>query len=205
MGKIQIKKKLKIPILTLLVLILLPSIYALTVTNTTFHSSVSNYTIHVDSITLDNVTVTNTSITFYNLTSVGSNFTNTNSTYDAVASFVGLDVGLVVRNLNTSINLFTSTIGNQDYNATFTPGQMLRIIIDTSYQCTTTQRSLYILVIIFSALAILIFAVSLIFYKGQMLKKVDAKTLITIFVMILIGVVFLQQIANNISTYCTIS
>lgn len=132
----RFKKKLKISILPLLVLILLPSIYALTITNTTFHSSVSNYTIFVDSITLNNVTVTNLTIEFYNLTSVGSNFTNVNATYDARADFYGLEEGLTVRNINTSTDLFTSTTITQNYQAAFTPGEVLTITSNPPFQQT---------------------------------------------------------------------
>ena len=135
----KIKKKLIFPIF--LVLLLFPLLSALTITDTTFFASETNYTIFVDSITLDNVTVTNTSITFYNLTSIGSNFTNTNATFDAVATFIGLDVGLTILNVNTSVNLFSSVLGSQNFNATFTPGQTIRTIItpdsDALIACNT--------------------------------------------------------------------
>ena len=122
-----------------LVLLLFPLVNALTITDTTYFSSVSNSTIFVDSITLDLVIVTNQSAEFYNLTSVGSNFTNTNATYNARADFYGLNVGLTIRNINTQQDLFTSASGSQNYNATFTPGQVIRTIIITDAQnaCNT--------------------------------------------------------------------
>jgi len=149
----QFKKKLKIPVLSLLVLILLPSVFALTITDTTFRSSVSNDTIFVDSITLDNVTVTNTTITFFNLTSVGSNFTNVNETFDATVRFVGLEINLSIRNVNTSTNLFSSTLGDQDFNATITPGQVLTIIESPTGPVTPSESVLSA----FSSSAIVIF------------------------------------------------
>lgn len=122
-------KKHPIPLLLLLVLLFLPFVHALTITDTTFQTSVSNFSIFVDSITLDNVTITNTTIQFFNLTSVGSNFTNVNDSFDATANFIGLEVNLTIRNVNTSTDLFTSSVGSQNFNATFTPGQVLRIIL----------------------------------------------------------------------------
>lgn len=107
----------------------MPLASSLTITDTTFFSSISNFTIFVDSITLDEQITTNQTIEFFNLTSEGSNFTNTNATFDARADFFGLDIGLTIRNINTSTNLFTSASGSQAFNATFTSGQVLRIII----------------------------------------------------------------------------
>lgn len=124
-----IKKKRSLIFLLVVALLILPSISALTITDTTFFSSVSNYTIFVDRIVLDNVTVTSGSIQFHELNSTGSNFTNTNITFDAVASFFDLQVGLTVKNVNTSTNLFTSTISNQDFNATIIPGQTIQTLI----------------------------------------------------------------------------
>ncbi len=82
----------------------------------------------VDHIIIDQVTVTNQSAEFYNLTSVNSNFTNTNATYNARADFYGLDVGLTIYNVNTDTVLFTSASGSQNYNASWISGQVLRII-----------------------------------------------------------------------------
>ncbi len=119
--------KKKLIFLLPLLLIIIPSVSALTITNTTFFASDNNFTILVDSIILDQVTVSNSSIEFFNLTSIGSNFTNTNATFDARADFLGLDIGLVVRNVNTATDLFTSTSGSQNFNATFTSGQVITI------------------------------------------------------------------------------
>ncbi len=125
-----IKKKRSLLFLLAFALILIPSISALTITDTTFSTSDSNYTILVDSITLDQVIVENDSIQFHNLTSIASNFTNTNATFDSIATFVGLKVGLTVKNINTSAEL-NSTLGNQDFNVTFTAGQILQIVVTT--------------------------------------------------------------------------
>ena len=111
---------------------------------------------------------------------------------------------MAIRNLNTSRILFTSTASDQDHNARFTPGQRLKIV-NPDFQCNSQQKPIFILIIIFGAIAVFIFTVSLIFSKGQLIRDIDAKKLITIFVIILIGVVFLDQIANNISSFCDIS
>lgn len=127
---------IKLTLTILLVLTILPYVSGLSINDTTFFSSETNYTIFVDNIILDQVTVENITIEFFNLTSLGSNFINTNATYDAVANFIGLDISLTILNVNTSVNLFTSTLGNQNFNATFTSGQVLRII---PYVTTTTD------------------------------------------------------------------
>jgi len=115
-------------ILILLILLILPLTSALTISDTTFFSSVSNFTIFVDGMTLDNVTVTNMSIQFIGLTSVTSNFTNTNTTFDAIASFFDLAVNLTVHNVNTSTDLFTASATNGNFNATIIPGNVITIL-----------------------------------------------------------------------------
>jgi hypothetical protein len=191
-------------------LLTLPSINALTITNTTFHSSVSNYTIHVDSITLDNVTVTNLTIEFYNLTSIGSNFTNTNTTYDARADFYGLAINLIIRNINISTNLFTSTLGNQDYNATFTPGQILRILLSpTAAEITVTRTCnnlLAGLAVFFTFISIIILAVIgkfiISIFKGS--KKFTLLDLVKIAILLITtGLIFLVGIAI-VNIFCEI-
>jgi len=109
---------------------------AVTITDTTFFASGSNYTIHVDTLVVDNVTVTANSIQFHNVTSQGTNFTNANASTTAVASFFGLDLSFTIFNVNTSTNLFTSSAGNQDFNASFTSGQVIRTIIFITPQTT---------------------------------------------------------------------
>lgn len=112
-------------LMTILMFISLAS--AVVITDTTFFASTNNYTIFVDSLELENVTVTATSIQFFNINSSGANLTNTNATYDAVASLIGLPIGMNVLNVNTDTILFTSSASSQNFNATFTPGQTIRI------------------------------------------------------------------------------
>ena len=83
--------------------------------------------------------MTNETIEFHNLTSIGSNFTNTNATYNARADFYGLDIGLTIRNINITTDLFTSVSGSQNYNATFSSGQILRI--NNFQNVTATDQS----------------------------------------------------------------
>lgn len=122
------KKKNTLYLLILVTLLVLPLSSALDISDTTFFSTQSNFTIFVDFIRLDNVTVSNTSIIFTNLTSLGSNFINTNATFPATASFIGLDTSLAILNVNTSIRLFTSSPGNQNFNATFISGHTIQTI-----------------------------------------------------------------------------
>jgi len=126
--------------LIIFLLLLLPVVSAVTITDTTFFANQTNFTIFVDSITLDQVIVTNTTIQFHNLTSLGSNLTNTNATFDARADFIGLETGFSILNVNTSVILFSSISAFQDFNATFISGQTIRIIStpsDASVACTT--------------------------------------------------------------------
>jgi len=120
----MIKKKI---FFLIILLVLTPTIFALTISDTTISSSASNYTIWVDTMTMDQLIVRNTSIEFYNFSSVGSNFTNINQTYEAVINFYNLTVGLAVYNVNTSVYLFNSTATNQTWNVTFAVNQTIRI------------------------------------------------------------------------------
>lgn len=191
-----------IKILFLLSILFFPLISALTLTDTTFFASETNYTIFVDSITLDNVTITSTSITFFNLTSVGSNFTNTNVTFDAIASFIGLDVGLTIRNINTSTDLFTSSLGNQDYNATFTSEQIIRIMDSETYICSLAIQSFLNLTLLFFVLAILSISLLIFSFNKKFSLETNPKTLIIIFVGLIFSVVFIQILANGVVSFC---
>ncbi len=184
-------------------LLILPSVSAVTITNTTFFSSESNSTIFVDSITLDNATVTANVTQFINLTSVGSNFTNTNATSTAFADFIGLDINLTILNVNTSIELFTSTAGDQDFNASFIAGQVLRILAGpTAVLCGLAERAILNLTVIFFAIAVMLIPAFFLFKKGLLSIDTDPKILITIFVGIILGVVFIQVIANSVVSFC---
>ncbi len=164
----------------------------------------ANYTIFVDSITLDSAVVTNTSITFNNLTSVGSNFTNTNATFDAVANFIGLDVGLTIRNVNTSTDLFTSTLGDQDFNATFTTGQ--RLIINSfrtlGVNCSSDVNSILKLTLIFLALVIILLPILILIINGKLSLETNPKKFIVLFVGVIIGVVFIGVVADGVVNFC---
>ena len=90
-------------------------------------------------MTLNNVTVTNRSIQFHGLNSTGSNFTNTNTTTDAIASFFDLSENLIVFNVNTSTDLFTASATNGDFNATISPGNVIRITIISAIAPSVTS------------------------------------------------------------------
>ncbi len=184
--------------------IFLPLVSAVTITDTTFFANQTNFTIFVDFITLDQVIVTNTSIQFHNLTSVGSNFINVNATFDARADFIGLAVGLIIRNVNTETDLFESEVGDQDFNATFTPSQVLMIVEEATFKCNLAERSTLNLVVLFFALGILAFTLLLFFSKGEKLfeSTPTTKIIIIVFIGILLGVIFIQVIADQVINVC---
>ncbi len=132
---------------------------------------------------------------------MGSNFRNTNLTSDAVATFVGLEINLTIRNINTSSNLFTSIIGDQDFNVTFSPGIVLQTIIIPS-GCSTTTEAILNLAVVFLALAILFISILILFVKGKLSLTVNPKILVIVFVGIILGLVFIQAISNSIVSFC---
>lgn len=174
---------------------------AVTITDTTFFSSSSGSTIFIDTITLDEVTVTDVTTLFTNLTSSGSEFTNTN-TSDASADFIGLQIGLVIRNLNTSTDLFQARTGSQTFNATFTQGQVLKIMPNLTFVCNAAQRSILNLTVLFFALAIMFIPILFLFIKGKLSLKSDPKVLMIVFVGVIMGTVFVQVIANSVVSFC---
>ena len=189
----------------LLGLILLPLASATTITDTTFFASDFNYTISVDTITLDEVEVNGDSIRFINLTSAGSLFTNVNLTFDAVANFDGLQTGLTINNVNTSLQLFNSTVGDQSFNATFTTGQVLQIVATPSdaYVCTTGDRAVLTMITLFFALAIMIIPFIFFFKDGSWdFSSVNVNVLIVVFITITLGLIFIQTIASNVEGVC---
>ncbi len=146
---------------------LLPFVSGLVITDTTFFSSVTNFTIFVDSMVLDEVNITNVSITFHNVTSSGTNLTNTNATSTAIATFIGLTPGLTLRNVNTSTDLFISSTGAQDFNATFLAGQT--IIINPGPVLSTAATACNELISQFGTYPILLGLVGTIILLGAVL------------------------------------
>ena len=71
------KNKLAIYLFTFLLVATMAS--AVTVTDTTFNTSVTNYSVYIDSMTVASTSTTNTTITFDGLNSSGTNFQNTGS------------------------------------------------------------------------------------------------------------------------------
>ncbi len=120
-----------------------------------------------------------------------------------MASFIGLDVGLTIFNVNTSANLFRSSIGNQNIDITFSPGIVIRTIIEITgpTSCSGQVRNILTLVLIIMALAVLVFTISLFFFKGKILK-VNGKMLILIFIGIILAIVFIETIANSNAAFC---
>ncbi len=155
---------------------------------------------------LDQVIVTNETIEIYNLTSIGTNFTNINNTYDAVINFLGLKVDLTLRNINTSSDVFTSIIGSQDYNATLTPWQLLRVMGEQTdiviTGCSNATRAILNLIMILFALAIVLIPIGILFRNGTLSWDTDPKQLLIIFIGVILGVIFLQEIGRQIFSFC---
>jgi len=100
---------------------------ALTIEDTIFSTSVTNYTVHVDKVILTSTNTTNLSLIFTGVDSSGSNFTNINSSLIAIVEFVNLSGGLTIHNKNTSTDIFSSEIGARDFNATIPPHNVIII------------------------------------------------------------------------------
>lgn len=190
----------------LFLLLSLSTVSAVQINDTTFFSTISNFTIFVDTITLDTQVTTNQTIEFFNLTSRGSNFTNTNATFDAVASFFGLDIGITLRNINTSTDLFTSTTGTQDFNASFTSGQVIITNNKTTpppTNCTPRDKAILNLIVILFALAIILVPIALLIREGKIvIKNVTLAWVIIVFIGVILGIIFIQIIADSIVDFC---
>ena len=187
--------KKKLPLL-LLILFILPSVSALTITDTTFFSSVSNSTIFIDTITLDEATVNNQTTQFFNLTSQDSKFFNTNATSTATAEFIGLQAGLLIHNINTSTDIFTSAIGNQNFNATFTAGQVIQVRDDDGFSNTVISAQCSGITDGFSLfgtlLAIIAITVVLVMVVGTFTGQIDIRTTLMLSTLALVLVAFIN-------------
>jgi len=131
------KKKI---ILLLAIFLFLPLVLAspISINDTKISATGMNYTIQVDSMVLEELVIESNAIRIYNLSSSGTNFTNLNATYDAKIDFYWLTLNLSVYNVDTSTYLFNSTPGNQSWNVTFAPGEVLRIENITAPEVDTT-------------------------------------------------------------------
>ena len=120
--------KTRIIILTLMVFLVLPLVTAGSISNTNLSNSNSGNLVQVDSMTLTKLVINDTAIELYNVSSIGTNFTNMNLTANSSLYFYGLIIDLAVFNVNISNYLFNSTVGSQDYPANFNIGNVLRIL-----------------------------------------------------------------------------
>ncbi len=109
-----------------------------------------------------------------------------------------------MHNVNTSTDLFNSTLTSQSFNATFTLGQVLIInnVIPAANNCGTAPTNILRLTLIFIALAILLVPIFMLFIKGKLTLDVNAKLLIVVFIGIIIGIVFIEAIADSIILSC---
>ena len=142
-----------------------------------------------------------TSITFNNLTSLDSEFTNTNATSNATANFVGLGIDLIIRNVNTSVDLFTSVALNQNFNATFTPGQVLRIVGVTA-SCDPAVKSLLTVAILLFVLGIIGLPLFMIINRGVLIENLSPKKMAQIFAALMVGISLLVLSVNGIKALC---
>lgn len=198
----MVKSKLLVFLFALVFLTSLVS--AVTVINTTHYSSGSGSTIFVDRVVLDEVVVTATETTYENVTSSGSNFTNTNATTTALANFINLPFNTSILNKNTGVELFIATLTDRSANVTWDPGQTITLLRQPILQslCTAGTKNLLGLVVLFGALALAIFTLALLFMNGDLKGKITPAIIITVFIGIIIGVVLLRQSADDITTLC---
>jgi len=107
---------------------MLPSVGATSISNTNLSNSGSGNFVQVDYMTLTELVINDTAIELYNVSSIGTNFTNVNPTSNSSIYFYGLIIGLSVFHVDNSNYLFNSTVGSQNYPATFETENILRIL-----------------------------------------------------------------------------
>lgn len=201
------KRQLTLQVLLVLTLFLIPAVSAVTITDTTFSTSVTNFTIFVDTITLDNATVTTETITFENVTSSNTTLTNTNLTFTSIANFIGLDIGLTLFNVNTSTDVFRSIPGSQDFNATLLPLFQLQINSLPQNNCSQTTRSILNVTLIFLAIAIFLIPLAMLYVKGKL--DIDHITsspikMIIAFIGVVVGIALLVAVGDLIVAMCPV-
>lgn len=184
----------------LILILLLPLTSSVDISNTTFITNTTNFSVFVDSITLDLANITNESIFLHNVSSLGSNLTNTNPLVTATVDFIGLNLGFGIRNLNTSTTLFKSRIGSQDFGAIFIPDHTIQII--QGIVCTARDKAVLNLMLLFFALAIIILTFLFFFHKGDLKFNVNTKMIVIIFIGIIMGIVFFQVLGESVFNFC---
>jgi len=198
-------KKLTLSFLLVLTLLVIPLASALTITDTTFFTSETNFTIFVDTITLDQVVVTNETITFEDVTSSNTTLINTNSTFTSIANFIGLSPGLTIFNVNTSTDIFRSTSGLQDFNATLLPFIHLQINALPQNNCSQTTRQILNVTLVFLAIAIFLIPLAMLYVKGKL--DIDHITsspikMIIAFIGVVVGIALLVAVGDLVVAIC---
>jgi len=195
---------LKLLVFAFTLIFLISFVSAVTIINTTHYSSSSGSTIFVDRVVLDEVVVDTIQTTYENVTTSGSNFTNTNASTTARANFIGLPFNFTVFNKDTGQELFISTLLTMNGNVTWDPSQTITLlrqpIVDSL--CTTSTKNVMGLVVLFGSLALAVFTLLIFFMNGKAKIEVNATVVIVIFIGIVIGAAILSEAANNIHTLC---
>lgn len=133
--------------LVLLFLFCIPLVTAFTLDDTTFLTSETNYTAHInESITLDKVRIEADLIEFTNISTDGT-FINNNGTYDSVMSFYGLNTSGNIDSLRwDNGTVIGSTPSMNDVNVTVPVNRYLILNTTVSIagvsQCNDTYTTL---------------------------------------------------------------
>lgn len=199
------KKKQTFIILLAFAFILLPFSSSVTITDTTFTTNNTEFTIFVNTITLDQAVITGESITFENVTSSNTTITNTNSTVTSIVNFIGLTPGLTLFNVNTSTDIFRSTAGLQDFNITLLPFINIQINSLPQNNCSQTTRQLLNVTLLFLALAILLIPLAMLYIKGKLdITRITSSPvkMIMVFMGVVIGIALLTSVADLITVMC---
>lgn len=79
------------------------------------------------------------------------------------------------------------------------------VVVSTTFECSNIERGVFSLIVIVSALALVVFSFMFFISKKQLpIEKIPPKLIVMVFVGVIIGIVFIEAIANSIVDFCPI-
>ncbi len=150
-------------------------------------------------VLLESGTTLNTSISNSSMTFLGCSVTTDEALVETTR------ITLTNNSFSPPFNLFNfpDPIIWEDENKNIDCGDF-DIEFGTNKTCTAQNVSIFALIILMSALAILVFVSGFILFKVKNQKPISAKEILVIFIGLILGVVLITSIADSLNSICSL-
>jgi len=75
-------------------------------------------------------------------------------------------------------------------------------VLELTYGCAGNETFAFNLIMLFFTLAVAVGGITLFYKKDEVFAKLDTKTVIIVFIVLIIGIAFVGVLGDNIAAYC---